>query len=266
MPEGDTVWLHAKRLRDAIGGQVLRRTDFRVPRHATADLSGRAVADVVSRGKHLLTRLDDGVTLHTHFEMDGTWRLHRPGQRWAGGAAHQVRVVLTTDEWVAVGYRLPVVDLLPTAEEASVVGHLGPDLLGPDWDLDEAVRRTAARPGRAIGPALLDQRNLAGIGNLYKAEVLFLRGVHPWTRVADVADLPAMLELSQRLLDANKHRWAQVTTGDARPGRNHWVFERENEACRRCGTPIRHDVQTEPEQPTMGRKTYWCPHCQPAPS
>ncbi|HVE99052.1 MAG TPA: DNA-formamidopyrimidine glycosylase family protein [Mycobacteriales bacterium] len=265
MPEGDTVWLHAHKLRAAIAGQVLTKTDFRVPRHATVDLSGRTVLEVVSRGKHLLTRIEGGTTLHTHFEMDGTWRLHRPGQRWAGGAAHQVRVVLATADTVVVGYRLPVVDLLPTDAESTVVGHLGPDLLGPDWDLDEAVRRTAAQPDRAIGPALLDQRNLAGIGNLYKAEVLFLRGVSPWTRVADVPDLRATVALSQRLLEANKHRWAQVTTGDSRPGRDHWVFERAGEACRRCGTPIREAEQVESAQPTYGRKTYWCPHCQPGP-
>lgn len=265
MPEGDTVWLSAQRMRGALAGRVLTKTDFRVPRYATADLSGRAVLDVVSRGKHMLTRVDGGTTLHTHFKMEGTWRLHRAGRTWSGGSPDQIRVVLATDEWVAVGYRLAVVTLLPTEDEETVVGHLGPDLLGPDWDVDEAVRRIGARPHREIGPALLDQRNLAGIGNLYKAEALFLRGINPWTRVDGVDDLPALVALSHRLLHANKHRWSQVTTGEMRPGRMHWVFEREGEACRRCATPVRVADQAEPEQPTQGRKTYWCPHCQPGP-
>ena len=262
MPEGDTVWLAASRMHEAFAGRVLTTTDFRVPHLATADLTGRSVVDVVSRGKHMLTRVDDGTTLHTHFRMDGTWRLHRPGQRWSGGAAYQVRLVLANAECVAIGYRMPVVDLLPTAEEHTVVGHLGPDLLGPDWDPDEAVRRIAARPDREIGPALLDQRNLAGIGNLYKAEVLYLRGVDPWTPVAEVPDLGALVVLAQRLLEANKTRWTQATTGDLRPGRTAYVFERAGQPCRRCATPIRRADQMEPEQPTMARITYWCPRCQ----
>ncbi|HVF20694.1 MAG TPA: DNA-formamidopyrimidine glycosylase family protein [Mycobacteriales bacterium] len=264
MPEGDTVWLAASRMHEAFAGRVLTATDFRVPDLATADLSGREVVEVISRGKHMLTRVSGGTTLHTHFRMDGTWRLHKPGQRWSGGAAHQVRVVLANAVCVAVGYRMPVVELVPTAEESSVVGHLGPDLLGPDWDPDEAVRRIAARPERLIGPALLDQRNLAGIGNLYKAEVLYLRGISPWTAVGEIRDLRALVVLAQRLLDANKTRWTQATTGDLRPGRTAYVFEREGRPCRRCGTPIRREDQVEPEQPTMGRITYWCPVCQSA--
>ena len=192
---------------DALAGQVLTRSDFRVPQLATADLTGRRVVEVVSRGKHLLTRIDDDLTLHTHFRMDGAWHLYRPGDRWRGGPAWQVRVVLETEPWLAVGYRLPVIELLPRDREADAVGHLGPDLLGPDWDADEAVRRLAADPDREIGQALLDQRNLAGIGNLYKAEVLFLEGRSPWTPVRDV-DLASAVERAHRLMDANKaHAW-----------------------------------------------------------
>ena len=141
------------------------------------------------RGKHLLIRLADGRTLRTHFRMDGSWHIYRPGTKWHGGPAYDVRVVLATDDWECVGYRLHDVELVPTAEEDRLVGHLGPDVLGPDWDLDEALRRLREHPDEQIGVAILDQRNLAGIGNLYKVESLFLRGVHPWTRVADVADL-----------------------------------------------------------------------------
>lgn len=269
MPEGDTVWLTARRLDAALGGGTLTRTDFRVPQLATTDLTGREVLGVVSRGKHLLLRVagragdrdPGGLTLHTHLRMDGSWHLYRPGTPWRGGPDHQVRVVLATADWHAVGYRLPVVELVPTAAEDAVVGHLGPDLLDPDADLAEAVRRLLAQPEREIGVALLDQRDLAGIGNLYKAETLFLRRVNPWTPVAEVGDLAELVALAQRLLHANREHARQVTTGDDRRGREHWVFERAGRACRRCGTRIRVAEQgVAPRQ----RLTYWCPGCQPA--
>jgi endonuclease-8 len=261
MPEGDTVWLSARRLHAALAGRVLTTSDFRIPQLATTDLTGRAVLEVVSRGKHLLTRIDGGLTLHTHFRMDGSWRLFPAGRPWSGGPDWQVRVVLANDDWQAVGYRLPVVDLVETAAEDQLVGHLGPDLLGPDWDQDEAVHRLAADPGRTIGEALLDQRNLAGVGNLYKSEGLFLRGLHPWTPVGEVDDLPAVVALEHRLLVANRDRWDQVTTGDLRRGRQHWVFERQREACRRCGATIL--VAEQGADPLSARLTYWCPRCQP---
>ena len=261
MPEGDTVWLSARRMHAALAGRVLTTSDFRVPALATTDLTGQTVTEVVSRGKHMLTRFDGGLTLHTHFRMDGSWREFPAGTPWHGGPDWQVRVVLGNTEWVCVGYRLPVVDLVPTTDEDTRVGHLGPDLLGPDWDADEAVRRISAQPERSIAEALLDQRNLAGIGNLYKAESLFLRGLHPWTPVSEVADVPALVALNHRLLMANRDRWDQVTTGDLRRGRQHWVFERQREACRRCGTPIHKADQGD--DPRTARITYWCPTCQP---
>jgi endonuclease-8 len=251
----------------ALAGRVLTRTDFRVPALATVDLSGRAVTEVVSRGKHLLTRinggLDGGTTLHTHFKMDGTWHLYRAGERWRGGPDWQVRVVLEAAQQVAVGYRLPVVELLPTDREPDVVGHLGPDVLGPDWDAAEVLRRLGEQPGREIGDALLDQRNLAGIGNLYKAEACFLAGVSPWTAVRDVADLPRMVDLCFRLLQRNKSTWAQVTTGDPRRGRTHWVFERSGQPCLRCGARV---LLASQGKPPYDRLSYWCPHCQPGPA
>lgn len=261
MPEGDTVWLSARRMHAALAGRALTTSDFRVPALATTDLTGQTVTEVVSRGKHMLTRFDGGLTLHTHFRMEGSWRQFPAGAPRHGGPEWQVRVVLANVEWSAVGYRLPVVDLVPTADEATLVGHLGPDVLGPDWDEDEAVRRISAQPDRTIAEALLDQRNLAGIGNLYKAESLFLRGLHPWTRVADVADLAALVALNQRLLMANRDRWDQVTTGDLRRGRQHWVFERQREACRRCGTRI--SIAEQGDDPLKARLSYWCPVCQP---
>jgi endonuclease-8 len=250
-------------MHDALGGRVLTHADLRVPAHATADLTGRSVVEVVARGKHMLTRIDGGLTLHTHFAMAGTWRIFAPGARWSGGRAHEVRAVLGNGHAVAVGYRLPVVDLLPTAREADVVGHLGPDLLGPDWDAAAALLRLRAAPEREIGKALLDQRNLAGIGNLYKTEVLFLSGISPWTRTGDVRDLDGVVRRSRRLLLANRERWEQTTTGSLRRGEDHWVFERTNLPCRRCGTAVRRARQGAPPE---DRVCYWCPACQPGPS
>ncbi|MFN2432393.1 MAG: DNA-formamidopyrimidine glycosylase family protein [Gemmatimonadota bacterium] len=262
MPEGDTVFLAATRLHAALAGQVLRRTDFRVPTFATADLSGRAVREVVSRGKHLLFRVDGGVTLHTHYRMDGSWHLYRPGERW-GGPNFQVRVVLVTDPWVAVGFRLAVTELLETDREHEVVGHLGPDPLGPDWDAGEALRRLQADPARPIGEALLDQRVIAGPGNVYRCEICFLRGLYPWTSVGEVHDPERVVDLLARLMQANRSMGNQVTTGDDRRGRRRWVYARAGQPCRRCGTPIR----SKSHEPGEGgeRATYWCPRCQPAP-
>ena len=263
MPEGDTVWLSAKRVSEALSGRALTRSDFRVPQLATTDLTGRVVREVVPRGKHMLTRLEGDLTLHTHFRMDGTWHLYRAGDRWTGGADWQVRVVLENADWQAVGYRLPVVELLPTAEEQRVVGHLGPDLLDDAFEEDEAVRRLAADPAREVGMALLDQRNLAGLGNLYRCEVLFVRGLSPWTPVGDVADLPALVRTSRRLMRANRGHWEQTTTGSLRRGEDHWVFERTGRPCRRCGTRV---VSAEQGEAPYARLTYWCRHCQPGPA
>lgn len=260
MPEGDTVWRSCQRLNEALAGQQLTRCELRVPTLATTDLTGVTVRAVVSRGKHQLFRFDNGYTLHTHFRMEGTWRIIERGRRWSGGQEFQIRAVLATARHDAVGYRLPVVELLPTAEEDSVVGHLGPDLLGPDWDLDEAVRRVSAQPERTIGEALLDQRNLAGIGTLYRSELLFLQGLHPRTPVGQVPNVRRVLQRGQLLLYANRWRTEQSTTGDLRAGRSRYVFERPGQPCRRCGTP----VLTEEFGPRgQERRSYWCPRCQP---
>lgn len=263
MPEGDTVFRAARLLDRSLSGQVLNRTDFRVPQLATSDLSGGTVVETVSRGKHLLTRVDGPVgsgerwTLHTHLKMEGAWRIHQPGQRWKR-PAHQARVVLETDTAVAVGFALGIVELLSRDDEEQAVGHLGPDLLGPDWDEDEALRRLREDPDRPVGEALLDQTRLAGIGNMYQAELCFVSGVHPATRVDDVPDLARLVRRARQMLDVNKERAAQSTTGDLRE--RMWVYRRDRSACRRCGTPI--------EVAVLGaagreRATYWCPRCQP---
>jgi endonuclease VIII len=252
------VWLAAKRLREALSGRMLIRSDFRVPRFATTDLTGRSVTDSVSCGKHLLLRVEGGLTVHTHLRMDGAWRIRPAGDPVP--ASHKIRLMLANDAWQAIGYQLGIVEVVRTAREEQVTGHLGPDLLGPGWNAEEAVRRLRCAPERAVGEALLDQRNLAGIGNLYKSEVLFLRGISPWRPAGDIADPSAMVELARRLLDANKDRIGQVTTGVRRRGEETWVYGRAGRPCRRCGSPVKTAAQgSNPDE----RVTFWCPRCQP---
>ncbi|MEV5956053.1 DNA-formamidopyrimidine glycosylase family protein [Streptomyces sp. NPDC051987] len=263
MPEGDTVWQAARRLHDALAGQVLTGSDFRVPKYATVDLSGRTVLGTTPRGKHLLTRFEGGLTLHTHLRMEGSWRVYAAGERWRGGPAHQIRAILSTADRAAVGYRLQVLELLRTGEEERAVGHLGPDLLGPDWNPDRALANVLADPARPLGEALLDQRNLAGIGNIYKSELCFLLGATPWLPVGALpADRAALLPgLAQRLLEANRDRAVRRTTGL----RDHdlFVYGRAPRPCLRCRTPIRLADQGDGSRE---RPTYWCPTCQTGPA
>ncbi|NUT32417.1 MAG: Fpg/Nei family DNA glycosylase [Hamadaea sp.] len=272
MPEGDTVWNTARALERGLVGATLTGSDFRVPQLATVDLTGRTVLSSASRGKHLLLRFDGDLSLHSHLRMDGSWRIYGPAERWSGTPAHQIRVVLRTPSAVAVGRHLHELKLLPTPQEGRLLAHLGPDLLGDDWDAAEAARRLAARPDAEIAEALLDQRCLAGIGNLYKAELLYLRGIWPWTPVRDVDDLPGLADLAHRVLNANKGRWTQSTTGSLRRGETTYVYGRRAQPCRRCGTPIRKADQgsrltDQGSRAELGdRVTYWCPVCQPAPA
>ncbi|GGX70812.1 Fpg/Nei family DNA glycosylase [Streptomyces fructofermentans] len=263
MPEGDTVWQAARRLHTALAGQVLTRSDLRVPRYATADLTGRAVLDVTPRGKHLLTHVEGGLTLHSHLRMDGSWKVYAPGERWRGGPSHQIRVILGTAERTAVGYRLPVLELLRTEDEDRAVGHLGPDLLGPDWDPATALANLRREPERPLGEALLDQRNLAGIGNIYKNELCFLLRATPWLPVGALpaehaAQLPV---LAKKLLEANRERPARNTTGRRDPSM--FVYGRAPRPCLRCGTSIRAANQGDGSRE---RPTYWCPVCQSGPA
>lgn len=264
MPEGDTVWLAAHQLHEVLAGRVLTVSDLRVPRLATVDLTGRQVLDVTPRGKHLLTRVEGGLTLHSHLRMDGSWRIFRAGERWRGGPAHQIRAVLGTADHSAVGYRLPVLELLRTGEEDRIVGHLGPDLLGPDWDPATAAANLAADPSRPLREALLDQRNLAGIGNVYACELAFLAKASPWLPVGELPEgVPARLAATaHRLLDANKATHDRITTTGRGQGMPLYVYGRLGRPCARCGTLVRKRnlVENGTERPV-----YWCPGCQPGP-
>lgn len=258
MPEGDTVWKTAQLQHAALAGNVLTRSDFRVPRFATADLSGETVHEVVARGKHLLHRVGE-FTIHSHLKMEGVWRAYTPGERWTR-PEYQARVILDAPGVQAVGFELGTLELLRTADEEETVGYLGPDLLGPDWDADEAVRRLAAAPEVPIYVALLDQRNLAGVGNVYANELCFVRGLLPTRPVGEVADLPAIVNLAERMLQANKHRFTRSTTGDLRPGRTSWVYGRTGKPCRRCGTRLLGGELGRVEG--QERMVTWCPRCQ----
>lgn len=262
MPEGDTIWHTARRLDDAFAGTALVLFDLRVPRYATADLRGHVVHGAASRGKHLLIRIDPGYTLHSHLGMDGSWRVRSATGRPPGLRAAGVRAVLANDEHLAVGSELAQLNLVRTDDEPTLVGHLGPDLLGDDWDPVEAVRRLFADPDRSIAEALLDQRNLAGIGNVYQAELLFLRGIRPETPTRAAGDLDRMVRLARELLRTNRNHPGHITTGDRRPGRQHWVYGRAGLPCRRCGTLIQ---RGQLGVPGGERTTFWCPHCQRGP-
>lgn len=263
MPEGDTVWKTARLQHEALAGELLTATDFRVPRFATLDLTGETVREVVARGKHLFHRVGE-LSIHSHLKMEGVWRTFAADRRGGYAAwrrpAHLARVVLSTEPVQAVGFELGTIEVLPTADEHTVVGHLGPDLLGPDWDAGEAVRRLLAQPEVPIFAALLDQRNLAGIGNVYANELCFLRGMLPTRPTGEVADLGATVRLAERMLQANKHRWTRSTTGDLRPGRTSWVYGRAGEPCRRCGTTLLGGELGRVEG--QERVVSWCPRCQ----
>ena len=262
MPEGDVVRRTARTLHAALAGQVLTSFDLRVPQWATTDLCGNRVEAVLAVGKHLLMRVAPELTVHSHLRMDGSWQLYRPGQRWTGGAGHTIRAVLGNEQWQAVGYRVHELAVVARADEGTLVGHLGPDLLGTQWQVQAGVTRLLADPGRTVGEALVDQRTVAGIGNVYKSETLFLAGVDPWLPVGSVPDPAAVLGLARRLMTANLARTGQVTTGQTRRGHQHWVYRRDGQPCRRCGTTVRAGVQGAPGSE---RSTYWCPACQPGP-
>ncbi len=279
MPEGDTVARLARRMDAVLAGRRLVAGKLLVPAHAGADLAGARVLGHATHGKHLLTRLDldgEALTLHTHLRMDGEWALLGPGKRLPAARHADVRVLLVTDQQrSAAGMRLPVVELLRTSDEHDAVGHLGPDLLHDDSDLALAAANLAADPARPLAGALLDQRVMAGLGNLWANELCFLLGRSPWTPVGELGEGGAALVVDRaaRALRASASGTTgyQTTTGDTRPGQDHWVAGRAGQPCRRCGTTVRvveavsGASSADTERWGVHRRTWWCPHCQPGP-
>jgi endonuclease-8 len=255
MPEGDTVWRTALRLRDALTGRTLTRCDVRVPRFAAVDLTGQVVDEVLSRGKHLFIRVGQA-SIHSHLKMDGSWLVHpraRPPR--PAVADHKIRIILETVEMRAAGVDLGVLAILDRTQDMAAVAHLGPDVLGDDWSAEVAAANLSAEPGRPLAEALLDQRVLAGVGNVYANELCFVSGLRPTTPVSAAPDPVRLVSRAQKMLWANRSRVNRTTTGDTHRGRELWVYGRAGQPCRRCGTLIETDRDGD-------RVTYWCPACQ----
>jgi len=270
VPEGDTVHNLADKLRPVLAGKVLTACDIRVPRFAGVDLTGRTVGEITARGKHLLMAVD-GAVIHSHLKMEGEWHVYRPGERWRR-PGHTARAVLGVDGAQVVGFSLGTLEILTTAEADGALARLGPDPLGPDWDADRAASNLAAVPARPVGLALLDQRVLAGVGNVYRNELCFLRGVHPATPVVACGDPRAWVDEAARLLRANLGRARRVTTGvgrnglrargagSAARGPDHFVYDRARRPCLRCGSAI--VAGSLGGAAEAERAIWWCPRCQ----
>jgi endonuclease VIII len=261
MPEGDTVWHTATILRDALAGKTLTRCDVRVPKFATVDFTGQVVDEVISRGKHLFIRVGPG-SIHSHLKMEGSWKVNAVGK--PSRAGYRIRIILEAADIQAAGIDLGVLEVLERAHDMDVVAHLGPDLLGDDWDPHIAAANLTAEPDRPLSQALLDQRVLAGVGNVYCNELCFITGYLPSAEVSDVKDPLRMVQRVRDMLWLNRSRWHRPTTSDTRRGRELWVYGRAGLPCRRCGTQIRSSAaDARSSEGTSGvRVSYWCPVCQ----
>jgi endonuclease-8 len=250
MPEGDTVFRTAERLRKALVGHTLTRCDVRVPRYATVDLTGHVIDEVRSRGKHLFIRVGPA-SIHSHLKMDGSWRITSRTKR----VDYRVRIILETTDIRAIGIDLGVLEVLERDRDEDAVDHLGPDLLGEDWDADVAAANLTAQPDRRIAEAMLDQRVMAGVGNVFCNELCFVSGHLPTAPVSAITDPHRLVARAREMLWVNRFRQNRCTTGDIRPGRQFWVYGRRGQDCRRCGTPINYDD-------SGARVAYWCSVCQ----
>ena len=249
MPEGDVLFRTAATLQRWLAGREVTAATT-----AAAPMVGRTVDMVEANGKHLLVRFDSGHVLHTHMRMTGSWHVYRAGERWQRPPG-QAKVALTCAERVAVCFNAPVVELLAPGGELvhPSLSGLGPDVLGQPLDVEEIRRRARRRPPRtALGELLLDQRVVAGIGNIWRCEALFAEGRSPWAAQSSLSDpqLEALVATAGRLMRGGLGPF----TG--RPAR--WVYRRSGRPCPRCGTAVRSRAQGE-----QARTAYWCPRCQP---
>jgi endonuclease VIII len=276
MPEGDTIYRAARALNRALAGQTVTRFDSVYPALTRVAFDhpvvGRTVVSVSALGKHILMTFSGELVLRTHMRMNGSWHMYRPGVPWRR-PARDMRVLVATASVIAVGFNVPVAELLTTRELARhrELRALGPDLLGADFDAGEVMRRLRGRQHDAVADALLNQRVAAGIGNVFKSEILFLAGVHPFTPVSALDDplLHRIVTIAREQLAANVLSPAQTlsalsgrrTTRSLDPNKKLWVYGRGSQPCRRCGTRI------EARKTGLdARITYWCPSCQPTAS
>jgi endonuclease-8 len=272
MPEGDTIFRAARTLHKALAGRVVNRFESRfavLERTAeTKGLVGQNVVRVGSVGKHLLMEFSGGLVLRTHMRMNGSWHVYRPGERWRASPS-SMSIVISTDEYVAVAFDVPVAEFLDAGElrRHRELRNLGPDLLAEEFDIEEAVSRLKALPDMQVGVALLNQRAMAGVGNVFKSETLFVAGIHPKRPVSSLSEeeLRTLVSKARELLLANVRspapsttfRGYRRTTGMVNPRAALWVYSRTGRPCRRCGSPIRCERQGED-----ARGTYWCERCQ----
>jgi endonuclease VIII len=294
MPEGDTIFRAAATLNRALAGTFVTRFESVLPALLRAAehraLLGRTIEEVTSRGKHLVMRFSGSLALRTHMRMSGSWHLYRPGERWIRPRL-AMRILLATETFEAVAFDVHDAELALTpgpeapppaggarrastrastpARPRGALGRLGPDLLAEEFDEDEALERLRGCGDEEIGTALLNQQVVAGIGNVYKSEVLFLARLDPFARVRTLPDgnLRQLLRTARRLLRINAKAGATAaittyaglrrTTGRSNPGERMWVYRRAGRPCRRCGTPLRMR-----RQGTHARSTYWCAVCQ----
>jgi endonuclease-8 len=263
MPEGHTIHRAARRLASVLTDRRLDRVVARGPHLVVAKaeqrLLGTTVTGVEARGKHLLIHTDAGWSIHSHLRMDGVWHLYQRGERWRK-SRRRAWLALGSGDWDAVNFDGPILELHPTDEllRSRVLTELGPDVLVEPFDDDEYLRRMRRDDDRELGDAIMDQRIVAGIGNIYKAESLYLAGANPWRRLRDVPDeqLLEIRRVATRIMhDGVLDARAITFTGPGMPGR--WAYGRGGSACRRCGTPIEARTQGENQ-----RTTYWCPTCQ----
>jgi endonuclease-8 len=274
MPEGDTIFRAARTLHRLLAGEAVIRFESAFPALTRVDqdhrITGRSIESVRSRGKHLLMTFSGGLILRTHMRMNGTWHVYPPGARWKL-ARRDMRIIVTTNDVVAVAFNVPVAEFLTARELARnrPLAALGPDLLESSFDRQEALRRIRARGEQSIGDVLLDQRAIAGIGNVFKSEVLFLAGVPPFaaTGALDHAALERLLDIAREQLRTNVLAPSQTlsaaigrrTTRSLNPHEKLWVYGRNGRPCRRCGTSIA-SRSAGPD----ARLTFWCPTCQAA--
>jgi len=260
MPEGDTIFRAASTLHRILAGHRVVTCDSPIEAVAHAAFAGHVVTKVEARGKNLLIVFDDGRVLHTHLRMNGSWHVYRVGERWFK-KTEAARVVLTTADMVAVCFSAPVVRVIAAnaIERDRQVGELGPDLLAPAFDLARARANLRSEPAREIGDALMQQRHVAGIGNVYKSETLFLCHVDPFARVGalDDATLDRLLLEARKLLQRNVRNAGPRTTRTALAGPRSWVYLRSRHACLVCQTRVEMRHQGDPP-----RSTYFCRQCQ----
>lgn len=273
MPEGDTIFRAARTLQRALAGKAITGFESVFPHltrvHENAPITGRMVESVRAVGKHMLIEVSGGLILRTHMRMNGSWHIYRPGEAWQRGR-RDMRIVLSTADFVAVGFNIPVAEWVAAArmDRHAELSKLGPDLLGETFDEGEAIRRLTSRGESAVADALLNQRVMAGVGNVYKCEVLFACRVNPFAPVATLseAQIQCLVRTARKFLQANvteglaamtTYTGFRRTTRRDDPTQRLWVYGRVDEPCRRCGTPVRIGKQGRD-----ARLTYWCPGCQ----